>query len=729
MQIEHEIHAARVLLPIGIALALCLAPTARAAPRVAVNGKPACGSFAVTWLPEDLRQAQATGINLVYCYDKRASAQLLDPETELGGIALEGDTKVMANFLRYAHGSRLASNAGPADTELQIVGAKGLPDSGTLWIDDEAVAYSERDDTGVRGAERGAQGTTAAAHGAGTHLLEEGTLRDDMDRYKDSPNLWGFWVLDDKKGNHLPALRNLYRLIRKYDVDDAGRALNHVVVAGFGSIDSLTNFGERVCDAAGLYLYPSRRGTYHVREPDSLLREMIPTIRERDPGVALIGIYQAFHGPRWEPKPTPLQIRQQIDDFLRWGASGVMAYSWRMVEGNNSLWNLRGLREEVGRIANDLREGRLTVDRTPPEAEPRPEVQVVADHLVPLLTFGPDMQLPQSSPGLAASLGPPQGALDPWLRLDFEKYSEGGNEWPGLAFDRSDGAFEIADWSPFAALVVRVANQLDTDSDIGITIHGPDGMWARYFPLPAGPTLDVVVDLAEARDSTPVSQVRRLGLLMRRPAVATRLEIEGMYLMPMQFETRNLPVAEVPRSGAPVVVDGVPEAAWDEALELPMTDGLGEPPLKPCTAKLLHDRRNLFVLFECAAPDLEQVKATTTQSDSPMPGEDLLEILIRSKGHGQTVRLLLNAKGALRDEALIQAGPDLAWSFGAEARSTLANGRWTVEFALPLDALGASGDGMWEANFRRVDTELRSLAWLADTKPGYELLRPLRLSD
>jgi hypothetical protein len=209
----------------------------------------------------------------------------------------------------------------------------------------------------------------------------------------------------------------------------------------------------------------------------------------------------------------------------------------------------------------------------------------------------------------------------------------------------------------------------------------------------------------------------------------THFAVQDVYLAPMQFEALDLQGADVPRSAAPIVVDGVPEAAWGKALQLALTDGTGEPPFKPCTVKLMHDGGKLFVLFDCAVPDPEQLQATTAEPDSSMPGEDVIEMLLRPKAHGQTARLLVNAKGALRDEMLTESGPDLGWNCGAEVASTLAEGRWVVEMSLPLTAWGVDvGDG-WEANFRRADTELRPLAWSADRKPGYELLRPLRLMD
>ena len=702
----------------ALAVVALAAGTATAEPRWSVHGQPICGSFAVTWEPDELRQAQQTGINLVFCYDRRASAAMLDPETELGAIAREGNTGVVANFLQFAHGAMLAEDTTADATELKIAAGGALPDAGVLWIDDEAIEYTGREGQVFSGCTRGARGTTAAAHPAGTYLLEESVLIDRLDAAKSSPNLWGFWVLDDKRGNQLPALRNLYRLIREHDVDDQGRPYDHVVVAGFGSVESLTNMGPDMCDMAGLYLYPARRGTYHVSETNQLLTQMVPTIRERDPDAGIIGIYQAFHAPRYEPKVTRLQVRQQVQDFLRWGASGVMAYSWHMVEGAFALRNLPDLREEVASIAADLREGRLAVERTPPTPPAPVAMTANPDALLPLMQISAETQASKPSAGLSVELGPVPGQEGTWLHLRFEKYAEGGNQWPGIGFTPDAGQIETTDWSPFAALAVRMMNLTDEDSEIGVTIHGVTGMWARYYPVPAGGPHDVLVDLTEVRGAIPISQISRVSVIMRRPPVATHLALGGLYLLPMQFEVTDAQVA-------------VPEAAgdqtWEGAAIIELVDATGEPPLKPCSVRLMRGEGELLVQVTAAVPDPALLVAEATEPDAPMAGEDLIEILLRPAGAERVARLRVNAKGAVRDELLGPAGADLGWSWGAQVRSEVAGGAWTVQVSLPLAPLGADAD-RWEANFRRIDTELRPLAWVSSDTPGYEALGTLTLA-
>ncbi len=688
---------------------------------VSVDGEPVFGSFAVTWLPDEVREAQATGINMIFCYDRKAIAELLDPETELGALALEGGTAVMANFLRFTHGARMAEDCGPDDPELQIGGAGGLPESGLLWIGDEAVAYTSRDDTTVRGCTRGAEDTEPAAHATGDFLFEQGLLREALDRIKDSPNLWGFWVLDDKKGNHLPALKNLYRLIRAWDLDPDGEPYNHVVVAGYGSIESLSNFDAGVCDAAGLYLYPSRRGSYHINESDESLAVMIPTIRERDPETQIIGVYQAFDTKSYQPTPTRLQVRQQALDYLRWGACGLMAYSWHMVEGANALRELPELREEVALIARDLREGVLATDQVPPTPLEPVEMTVDPDALVPLLGFTDESHPGSPSAGLVTSIGAVEGQDGAWMQLHFERYEEGGNQWPGVAFTPDLYPIATTDWSAYAGFVVRIANLTGEDSEIGVTIHGVTGMWARYYPVPAGVS-DVAVDLGHVRTGIPISSIRRFSIIMRRPEVATHLAVRGFSLLPMQFEVADLQ-ADVPRA-APA---GIDDAAWDAAVSLSMPGASGGQPLKPCTVQLAHDSAALHVRFVCDAPDPALLRAVATDADAPMAGEDVVEVLLRPAGAATIARLRVNSLGAVRDEMLTPEGGDLSWSWGAQVRTQVADGRWVVALTLPLAAVGGDAVDGWQANFRRIDTELPSPAWIAPTAPATESLGNLTL--
>ncbi len=705
-----------------IAMGVGMAALVHAAPELTVNGRPICGSFAVRWEPAELKQAQEAGINLVFCYERPSNSALLDPETELGRIALEGGTGVLANFLRYAGSARLLADLEPEDTLVRMSGVASLPDSGTLVLDDELIEYEGKQDAAVVVSMRGARGTVPAAHAEGTFLFEESTLIEHLESVKYSPTLWGFWVLDDRKGEQATALRNFTRIVREHDVDADGEPLGHVIIAGFASVEALANYTEGCCDAAGVYIYPSRSGAHRTWLTHDQLREMVPLMRERDPDAKFIGIYQAFHAPKWEPKPTPAQVRQQVNDFLHWGASGLMAYSWHMVEGATTLNTMDDLRAEVTQIATDLREGRLQVDLAPPQVEPTAEFASPEGPRTPVLRFGEGTTLPASGRPLAAEIAPLDGEEGAWLHLHFARYEEGGDQWPGIRFAPADPAMLVRDWSAFGGLVVRVRNTLQVPSEIGVVIAGPIGMWARYHPLPANAATDVAVDLREVARATPIERISRLTLIMRRPPVETHLAVQGAWLTPLRLEAAPDGTTAVPS----IAAETPDEADWDQAAVLALSDSTGTPAVKPCSVRLARSAETLHIRFDCAAPDPAVLQARCTDRDAHMAGEDTVQVLLRAEGSETVVRLRMNALGTVRDELIGPSGADLAWDSQVVVSSELAAGVWRVQIDLPLASVPAGAADRWHAAFSRGDTELRPLAWPTERIPGGVALGSLR---
>ncbi|MGC9318358.1 MAG: hypothetical protein ACP5KN_10060, partial [Armatimonadota bacterium] len=662
---------------------------------------------------------------LVFCYEHRSSNALLDPETELGRIALEGGMGVMANFLRYAGSARLTADVGADDEVIPMTAAGAMPDQGLLWIEDEAVAYASKAEGRVLVAQRGAAGTRPAAHPEGTFLFEQSTLREHLDRVKASPNLWGFWVLDDKKrtGTQRPALRNLYRLIRQWDVDESGEPYGHVVVAGFADPAALTNFDRDVCDAAGVYIYPARRGSFRAWLIEDRLREMVPVMRERDPDVEMIGIYQAFHGTTWEPRPTRAQVRQQVMDFLRGVGGGVMAYSWRMIRDHATLNTMEDLRAEVAEIAQELRAGELEVGREPPEPTPRPEYIVPDLPRVTAVAPEPEMELSPPGAGLAVELGELAGRDGTWLHMRFERWEEGGPQWPGISFQPDQRSLLLSDWSGFGGLVVRVMNLLEVESEIGVAVAGPRGFWAEYFPLPADALHDVAIDLNDVRRATVLSDVQRMTLLMRRPPVATHLVLESCYLVPRVFEVEQSASASVPEFAAGLT----PDEALAAMAAVELRDATGAPPVKPVMVRLARSGEALKVRFESAVPDPDALIVRDEERDADLAGEDCVEVLLRAAGGERVARLRVNANGVVRDELVDLAGAHRDWDWGATVASELAEGGWLVDATLPLTALSDDPGTDWEAQFRRLDTELRPLSWVPRTVAGGESLGRLNL--
>ena len=56
---------------------------------------------------------------------------------------------------------------------------------------------------------------------------------------------------------------------------------------------------------------------------------MLSAARARVPGVPFVGIYHAFDGrpaKTGQGLPTPEQLREQLEDFVREGASGLVSF-------------------------------------------------------------------------------------------------------------------------------------------------------------------------------------------------------------------------------------------------------------------------------------------------------------------------------------------------------------------------------------------------------------------
>jgi hypothetical protein len=211
--------------------------------------------------------------------------------------------------------------------------------SHVIQLDDEVIIYEEMTETGLVHCRRGCNGTTPAIHQEGVILLWPEVCAAAVEEIKDSPNLFGYYLLDDSPGDAVSALRGLYQIIRKVDPD-----LSRPVCAGFGDAGSIANFAPGVCDIMLFYWYPVSSTSYHREQTSSEVQRMLSEARERVPGIPFVGIYQAFDGieaQTGQGVPTPEQLREQMEDFVREGASGLISFlcyvkslpGWATIEG------------------------------------------------------------------------------------------------------------------------------------------------------------------------------------------------------------------------------------------------------------------------------------------------------------------------------------------------------------------------------------------------------------
>ena len=329
-------------------------------PAYTINGKAVLGTYGRTD-PEALALVKETGMNLVF-----GGAELLDTRGAAGKFCLDNGIKVMYSLTGHVYGRpSLSDDINESQAEIPIHAGAPLPPPGAVRIEDELIRYREATPAALVGCERGSEGTTAAAHRAGIILLWPEPLVEEVAKAQASPNLFGYYVLDDSPGNALSALRGMYRTVKRIDTG------NRPLCGGYSGATTLHNFAPDAADILMLYHYPILKTGYERTMTSYDTQWMLMEARERAPGVPFFGIYQAFWGGDWNKQEplTPAELREQMEDFVREGASGLIAFYVSPDDGPLGGWNLdRDLRRAVRDVNHEiLSTGGLRVSPQPDE--------------------------------------------------------------------------------------------------------------------------------------------------------------------------------------------------------------------------------------------------------------------------------------------------------------------------------------------------------------------------
>lgn len=325
----------------------------------AIDGRPVLGTYGRTDL-DALVLVKDAGMNLVF-----GPAELLDATTERGRFCFDNGIRVMYGIAGHVHGRpSLRDDITGKQTEIPIRAGSPLGPPGPVQIDDESIRYREATPAALVGCERGADGTIAAPHRAGTILFWSQPLADEVARVHASPNLFGYYVIDDSPGNALSALRGMCRTVRRGDPD-------HPLCGGYSGATTLHNFAPDAADILMMYYYPLLRTGYDRTMTSHDTQWMLMDARKRAPGVPFFGIYQAFWGGEWNKQEplTATEVREQMEDFVREGASGLIAFYLAPDDGPLGGWNLNDDMHRTIREVNHeiLRTGGLKVAPEPEE--------------------------------------------------------------------------------------------------------------------------------------------------------------------------------------------------------------------------------------------------------------------------------------------------------------------------------------------------------------------------
>lgn len=165
-----------------------------------------------------------------------------------------------------------------------------------------------------------------------------------------------------------------------------------------------------------------------------------------------------------------------------------------------------------------------------------------------------------------------------------------------------------------------------------------------------------------------------------------------------------------PRAAEPPVIDGVADdAAWEGAPRGSMRENMGAAEPEAATqVALAFDDNSLYVLIECAEPNMEALRIERlAHDDSQLFRTDNVELILDPRGDGTDYyQFAVNAGGSTWDGFHPDAATsDPDWS--AEWRSAVAVGEdgWAVEIAIPFGAIGVEdldeGDS-WRFNVHRT---------------------------
>ena len=331
-----------------------------------INGQPILGTYVAQDI-EAMKAVHDVGMNMII-----GGKTDLDSTTETGRFCKEHGIGIQYHMTHHLYGKpRLREFIDDRQTVIPVRMAgnakmRHVPDTGTVQIEDELITYRERDDHELRGCVRGANGTKPASHREGIILFWPDECRREVEEVKYLPNLCGYYVLDDSPGDANSALRAMYSVIREVDSD----VVNRPVVAGFGSLGSLVNFSPGVCDIVMFYWYPVSDMGYDRLMTSTHTQWALTHMRKQVPGIPFLGVYQAFDGGSvgsGQGKPTKKQLREQLEDFVREGASGLVAFlcSHKNMDG---FAENEYMKEVIGEVHREILEtGGCTVAPEPEE--------------------------------------------------------------------------------------------------------------------------------------------------------------------------------------------------------------------------------------------------------------------------------------------------------------------------------------------------------------------------
>ena len=205
-----------------------------------------------------------------------------------------------------------------------------------------------------------------------------------------------------------------------------------------------------------------------------------------------------------------------------------------------------------------------------------------------------------------------------------------------------------------------------------------------------------------------------------------------------EYELIPRPTVDVPKTTEPPVINGdLFEKAWAQAAPLrPFYRANGiDLPNENTHGFLLWDDQYLYIGVRAYNSEMKQVQIQQTEKDSAVWHDDTVEILIDPNPETFAYyHLVINPIGTVFDQIIEDDYPpgaqladsyeevaDKTWNSRAQVKTQLASTLWSVELAIPRNALeSASPEGWWFNLHRKIQRRREYSYW----SPTYDADTP-----
>ncbi|HWL52301.1 MAG TPA: sugar-binding protein [Chthoniobacteraceae bacterium] len=140
-------------------------------------------------------------------------------------------------------------------------------------------------------------------------------------------------------------------------------------------------------------------------------------------------------------------------------------------------------------------------------------------------------------------------------------------------------------------------------------------------------------------------------------------------------------------------VDGiVGSEEWQGSLDLgELAAPSGGEPLPPTRVRVGRDDATLYLAVVCGEPLPGQIRTVTIadQRDGPVWQDDSVEIFLDIGHNGRSLfHIAANSAGTLYDAQILDSRRSSAWESGARVQTRIDKTSWSIEIAIPMQALG-----------------------------------------